>query len=102
MGMFSKIRGGAGEPSYPPKKRQFTQPGQAYMPGAVNDFSSGGYKSSKGILGDKPMAPQNRAYEQGEHGQAKTDVWGKAIPAKPAQPQATAKEDNSWLEGLGY
>lgn len=102
MGIFSKIRGGAGEPSYPPKKTQFSQPGQAYTPGAVNTFSSGGYKASKGILGDKPMAPQNRAYEQDKYGQAKTDVWGKAIPAKSAQPQPAAKEDDSWLKEAGY
>ena len=102
MGIFSKIRGGAGQPGYPPKKTQFTQPGQAYVPGAVNDFSSGGYKPSRGILGDKPMAPQNRAYEQGKFGQAKTDVWGKAIPAKAPEPQSSAPEDDSWLKGLGY
>jgi hypothetical protein len=102
MGIFSKIRGGAGESGYPPKKQQFSQPGQAYNPDAVNVFSSVGYKPSKGIMSDKPNAPQNRTYEKGENGQMKTDVWGKAIPAKSAQPQATAKEDDSWLKEAGY
>jgi hypothetical protein len=101
MGIFNKIRGGSYS-EYPPKKKQFSQPGQAYVPGAQNVFSSGGYKPSRGILGDKPMAPQNRAYEQGADGDTKKDVWGKAIPAKSAQPQATAKEDDSWLKEAGY
>jgi hypothetical protein len=101
MGIFNKIRGGSYS-EYPPKKKQFSQPGQAYNPNAVNDFSSVGSKPSKGIMSDKPNAPQNRTYEKGEYGQAKTDVWGKAIPAKSAQPQATAKEDDSWLKEAGY
>jgi hypothetical protein len=97
MGIFSKIRGGAGQPGYPPKKTQFTQPGQAYVPGAQNVFSSGGYGKN-----GKPLAPQNRAYEQDKFGRAKTDVWGKAIPAKAPEPQSSAPEDDSWLKELGY
>ena len=101
MGIFNKIRGGSYS-EYPPKKKQFSQPGQAYVPGAQNVFSSGGYKPSRGILGDKPMAPQNRAYEQDEVGNMKRDVWGDGIRAKAAEPQATAKEDDSWLKEAGY
>jgi len=96
MGIFSKIRGGS-YPEYPAKKKQFSQPGQAYTPGAVNTFASPGYGKS-----GKPMAPKNMAYEQGADGDTKKDVWGKAIPAKSAQPQATAKEDDSWLKEAGY
>lgn len=102
MGIFSKIRGGAGQPGYPPKKTQFSQPGQAYVPGALNVFSSGGYKPSKGILHDKPMAPQNRAYEQDKFGQMKRDVWGDGIRAKAPEPQSNTPEDDSWLKEMGY
>jgi hypothetical protein len=96
MGIFSKIRGGS-YPEYPAKKKQFTQPGQAYVPGAQNVFSSGGYGKN-----GKPLAPQNRAYEQDEVGNMKRDVWGDGIRAKAAEPQATAKEDDSWLKEAGY
>ena len=97
MGIFNKIRGGSYS-EYPPKKKQFSQPGQAYNPNAINDFSSVGYKPSKGIMSDKPNAPQNRTYEKGENGQMKTDVWGKAIPYK-AEPQSTFQENDDWLQG---
>jgi hypothetical protein len=96
MGIFNKIRGGSYS-EYPPKKKQFSQPGQAYVPGAQNVFSSGGYGKN-----GKPLAPQNRAYEQDEVGNMKRDVWGDGIRAKAAEPQATAKEDDSWLKEAGY
>ena len=98
MGIFNKIRGGAGQSGYPPKKKQFTQPGQPYNPDAVNVFSSDGYKPSRGIMHDKPKAPENRTYEKGEFGEPKKDVWGNPIPYK-AQPQSTFQENDDWLQG---
>ena len=86
MGIFNKMRGGAGA------GRGDNPHQQAYVPGAVNSFASPGYGKT-----GKPMAPKNMAYEQGEHGDTKKDVWGKATPAKSA-PQSNFQENDDWLK----
>ena len=101
MSIFNKIRGGAGEPGYPPKKKQFTQPGQAFNPDAINSFESPGYKPSRFFGIDKPMAPKNMTFQKGNLGDYKRDSFGDRMPYV-AEPKSDFQENDDWLKHVSF